>query len=712
MQVGEEDILSLVAEDERRTEMIRGEYDPLTGVGCYGYKKDGLEEPPGGWREKVEIPDFFIPVMWIPKECLRNTLYQLVLRHGTIKDFIHNYQKREYTDSRAQLVSMELCKVRMREDPEFALFVCDRITDKQTGEQIPFRLNYPQRKLLGVFEQMRQSGKAIRVIILKARQWGGSTLTQLYIKWMQCFRHNGWNAIVLAQVKATSKKIKAMYRKSLESQPGWTLGYPGSKLQFSPYEGSTDDFILTDGLRKLRTSTLSVASFDNFDNVRGDNFHCAHYSEVAYWKSTPGHNPEGVIASVSGGIKDQADNIEVFESTGKGASGFFYEMCQMAMNGDSSYRFVFIPCFIIENDMEEVEDRHAFAEWLLKNRKRESSPAGYKESGKFFWRMWQLGASFDAINWYRNYRNKFLTHAFMASEAPIDEVEAFRNSGKLVFDPYYIDEMQEKYREDNFRWADIDMAYTKDSSSFHEAKIRYRDDGEGEMKVWAVNNNHIMRVKNRYVVAVDIGGAGQKSDFTVMTVIDRMGTIPGVGGKPAVAARWRGHLRHDLLAWKAAALAHLYSDALLVIESNTADRERYSNTEGDHFGTIIEEISDWYPNLYQRMSSPENVRDRMEMRYGFHTNKLTKQWLIDNLIACVNDQLWEEPDGEMYHELRIYERKEDGGMGNIEGKGNHDDVLMSTAVALWVSMNDMNAASWMRRDEHKRLVLPSTEAVI
>ena len=142
----EEDIMRLVAENERRCELVHGEYDPVTGVGCYGYKAHADDaEPVGGWRVKVEIPDFFIPVMWVPSECLDNNLYQLVLKYGTIKDFIHNYQKREYTDSRAQLVSMELCKVRMREDPEFALYICDKITDKQTGEQIPFKLNYPQR---------------------------------------------------------------------------------------------------------------------------------------------------------------------------------------------------------------------------------------------------------------------------------------------------------------------------------------------------------------------------------------------------------------------------------------------------------------------------------------------------------------------------------------------------------------------------------------
>ena len=187
-----------------------------------------------------------------------------------------------------------------------------------------------------------------------------------------------------------------------------------------------------------------------------------------------------------------------------------------------------------------------------------------------------------------------------------------------------------------------------------------------------------------------------------MTVLDLMGLCPEVKGRPRVVARWRGHIRHDLLAWTAAALAHYYDDAILVIESNTADRERDNNTEGDHFGTIIEEISGYYPNLYQRTKEPESVSEGIKPIYGFQTNKLTKQWIIDNLIACVDDKLWDEPDEEMYRELGWYERREDGSMGNKQGSGKHDDVLMSTAIGLWIAFNSPYRPSWNNEHREKR----------
>jgi hypothetical protein len=377
---------------------------------------------------------------------------------------------------------------------------------------------------------------------------------------------------------------------------------------------------------------------------------------------------------------------------------------------------------MIENDMEPKgadgftpEEEAEFAQWLWDNHNYDQCPAGYRESGKFFWRMWKLGACFEAINWYRINRNKHKNHAYMATEAPIDPVEAFRNSGNLIFDPYTIDALKEDCNAPRppMCYAEINLPPFERRSKhiFTDADIRIRNDNQGELKIWAKPNNNLFRVKNRYLVSVDIGGKSQSSDYTVMTVLDLMGICPGVNGRIRVAARWRGHVRHDILAWTAAALAHYYDDALLVIESNTADRERDNNTEGDHFGTIIEEIAGYYPNLYQRTKEPESVTDGIKPIYGFQTNKLTKQWIIDNLIACVDDKLWEEPDENMYQELTWYERRDDGTMGNKPGSGKHDDVLMSTAIGLWIALNAYAyRPSWIKADSKPREHILPTES--
>lgn len=715
-----QEIKDIIAENHNRRQAIYGPYDQLTGIGCYGFIE--------GLRKHVVIPDCIIPEMWVMPETLQTGIYHEVLRYGSIQQFIEEGMQRDYTENYRQEVEFALFQARCADDPEFAFIMCDQIVDKEHGGMVPFRLRYAQRVLLKTFEELRRKAKPILVVLLKARQWGGSTLTQMYIKWMQEYRHpNGWNAAIVAQADSTAKKIKAMYRKAVETQKGWTIGIPGAALQMTPYERSDSDFQISDGRFLARTSILSIASFNSFEKCRGDNYKLVHYSEVASWKKTPEHDPEEVISNLEGGFIGLPDEMAVFESTGKGNSGFFYDLCQDAMREDSTsaYRFVFIPFFMIELDMmpkgadgftEEEEER--FAEWLWTNRTKEQCPPGYRESGKFFWKLWKMGACFEAINWYRTNRNKHRDHGHFASEAPIDPVEAFRSSGNAVFDPYAVDDLRDDCSAPKkpIAYADVILKpfETRSKAIYRDARITFREDNQGEMKIWTPPNNHIFKVKNRYVVSVDIGGASDKSDYTVMTVIDQMGLCPEVKGRPRVVARWRGHVRHDILAWKAAALAHYYDDALLVIESNTADREKDQNTEGDHFGTIINEIAHYYPNLYQRNKTPESVTEGIEPIYGFQTNKLTKQWVIDNLIACVDDKLWEEPDEQMYLELGWYERDPDTGkMGNKPGSNRHDDVLMSTAIGLYVTYNnDIYRPSWKQEQKPKEKDLVRTEATI
>ena len=50
-----------------------------------------------------------------------------------------------------------------------------KIKPKGGGKSIPFVLNRPQRRLVAELEKMRKSDQPIRLILLKARQWGGRT---------------------------------------------------------------------------------------------------------------------------------------------------------------------------------------------------------------------------------------------------------------------------------------------------------------------------------------------------------------------------------------------------------------------------------------------------------------------------------------------------------------------------------------------------------
>ena len=671
-----ETVEDILKEDKRRHKVMFSGFNPSTGKLCPCERK------------RLHIPDYFIPTQYVTIDTYNDNLYKLVRKAGSMTNFLHSLGvSDDIIGERMEQLTKQMMAIRAKDDPAFGFFYFFKIQDKKTGQMIQFRLNYPQRLVLEELEGMRKSGVPIRLVILKARQWGGSTLVQLYMAWIQLFIKEGWYSVILAQTKDTSRRIKAMYTKVLGDFPSWGMEVDNHKIIFSPYEGSSSDSILTfENGEIARNNVISIASYENYDSVRGNSYAMAHYSETAFWKDTLGKTPEELIASVSGGILDEPLTMEVMESSARGSSGYFYDECQLAINGKSSRRFLFIPFFFIENDMKKIDNKNEFATWLLSVKDLDSVPEGCLDEGRYYWKMWTLGATLEHINWYITKRKSFHDHENMATEAPIDYVEAFKNSGKRVFSPYAIDDMRKIFVKEPIAKGDVHGASMKGIESIKNAKFYPSENGK--MKIWAYPNTNI-NVRYRYVVSVDIGGKSEAADYSVITVIDRFGMMKGAKGLPKVVARWRGHIRHDYLAWKAAAIARYYCNAYLIFESNTYDMEKSKNTEGEHMTFILDEVGGAYENMYYRHNDSETIEDNYAVKWGWQTNKTTKPKMVDNMVVYLDDQLWDEPDDEMYKEMLIYEYKDDGTIGNIEGKGNHDDIFMSTGIGLYVSQYEM-----------------------
>ena len=136
-----------------RDEMFRRitvlNYDPVTGEGCIGA------------RQRVAHPSGS-GIVSIPDTMLADPDYGSAVKDPTAFN-----------------------RLRTRHDFEYWCVKCCKIRDKSTGKIKPFKLNAPQRYVATLFEQDRAAGRPIRFIMLKARQWGGSTLVQMYMAWIQ-----------------------------------------------------------------------------------------------------------------------------------------------------------------------------------------------------------------------------------------------------------------------------------------------------------------------------------------------------------------------------------------------------------------------------------------------------------------------------------------------------------------------------------------------
>ena len=152
------------------------------------------------------------------------------------------------------------------------------------------------------------------------------------------------------------------------------------------------------------------------------------------------------MRSVCSGVLLQPLTLIVYESTANGTGNFFQEEYDAAKNGESNFRALFIAWWQIEMyslPFKDEDERADFAIWLYKNRNNANVPDNRHEPGKYLWRLFTLGATLEAIHWYVVKRSEYHSHAGMAAEFPSDDIEAFVNSGKRIFDIYLVDKFKE-----------------------------------------------------------------------------------------------------------------------------------------------------------------------------------------------------------------------------------------------------------------------------
>lgn len=669
----------ILAENEVRLHIIMDKPDQYSGKGCdfHDYK--------------VVIPDMDgLRTQYLTREVYENDLVQAVLKCGSINKFIAEMNEMEmegqltYEDVYNALI---LCRV--ARDPWFAFYVVFAIRYKMGGTG-PFILNYAQQRTIYELELMRMQGVPIRIIIEKARQWGGSTLIDLYIAWFQLFVEEQWNGAVIAQTKDTARRIKDMYEFVLAMMPGVIFNV--EKIKFMAKGRSNADFTIVDGKNAVvRDNIMTVASYENFESIRGGDFKMVHLSEVAFWRTTETKSADKVMTNLANNVPTRPNTIIAIESTANGASGWFYNEYMAAKDGKSAFRHIFIPFFYIENDMlffKTKKMRRAFAQELLKNRFEETAPDDRHESGRFLFDLWFEGATLEHIYWYVETRKLFDSHDQMAQEAPYNDVECFIFSGGRVFSPKLVRDRKKLYEKEPVFIGDV-------AGSIREPFLRPKSDGG--FRMWKKPSKKKFRW--RYLIVVDVGGRSVKADFSVITVIDRYG-LTREGGQLEVVARWRGHVRYDRLAELAVRIARIYGDAHIVFESNTFDKKQAEATEyietGDHIRGILNTIAEEYDNLYMRPATDEeDIRNGILSKIGFQTNARTKQDMVDQFIVDFEDDNWIDPDERFYTEASIYEQRPNGSYGNIVGKDNHDDIIMTDMIGSLVSRDLPKPTLWV-----------------
>lgn len=694
-----EEVEKIIRENTRRNAAIHATFNPITGEGAI------LE------RVRFALSDFSLPVQYIPKQMMRIPMVRQLAEAGSIRSFLEDFLQVDFTEEDKEKVVEQFVRLRMRYDFCFWAAFLVMIKNKEPGNpDCHFRLNRPQRRLITMFESMRIEGKPIRVIILKARQWGGSTATQIYMAWLQLVHRVGLNSLIIAQQNTGSENIKDMFDRMMKAYPTKMLHKLGesyteneAKLVGVGHSGLTQAI-------PQRNCKISVGSAKSPDSCRGGDYALVHLSEVGLWTVTEGKKPESIVRSACSGILLKPYTMIVYESTANGTGNFFQKEYDAAKMGKSQFKPIFVPWYEADQYTAEVEDVEKFATWLYENRENRNVASEREEPGIYLWTLWEQGATLEALQWYILERSKYNDHGDMASEYPSDDEEAFVHSGARVFDQYKVRKLRKTCRVPKYV-GDVYADYDEGENAL--LNVRFREDSQGQMWVWALPDiDEQETVTDRYLVVVDIGGRSRKADWSVIAVFDRINMIDG--GKPSVVAQWYGHIDMDLLAWKSAQIAAYYDNALLVIEKNTLDtHDKERNVEGEQAQFILNQIKDVYENIYARKQSEEDIVEGVPKKYGFHTNVSTKPMIISTLIKVVRENMYTERDVRCCDEYITYEKKQNGAYGAIIGK--HDDLLMTRAIGLHICFYEMEVPEIVKRTNpyrYDRRRKPVTAATI
>ncbi len=404
----------------------------------------------------------------------------------------------------------------------FPLFASENLVIRtKSGEKQLLEMNQAQEYIHNQLEdQLSKTGK-VRVLILKGRQQGCSTLIQGRLYW-RVSTTTGKKAFILTHEQEATDNLFGMTQRyhdnSLDDLKPETGASNAKELYFSG---------LDSGYKVGTAGTKGVG--------RSSTIQYFHGSEVAFWPHAETH-----LAGVLQAIPNEPGTEVILESTANGVGGVFYELWKEAEEGEGQYQAIFVPWYwqseysITTNGFEPTQDEKALAKLH--------------------------GLTDGQLAWRREKIRELKSKELFKQEYPCTPEEAFIHSGRSAFEAEWLDLVDQECFSPDYR-ADIEVS---------TGKLSKRPDGL--LRVW-----DDPKPGCRYVIGADVAEGLEHGDYSCADVL----LVPG--GEQV--AQWHGHVDPDqfgqILSW----LGKRYNKALIGVERNnhglltltTLRNTKYSN---------------------------------------------------------------------------------------------------------------------------------------
>lgn len=484
---------------------------------------------------------------------------------------------------------------------------CVKIRTREALE--PLILNPVQRRLNDIVAKQYQDTGKVRVIILKGRQQGISTYVSAYLYWRASLSY-AKKGLVVAHKAASTKTLFDMYKRI----------HSGMQPEMKP---STKYLSATDLTFDQLDSGIKVETASGHGIGRGETLNYVHVSEMGYWDSQTGHSNWGGLKAA---VPDVRETAVFIESTAQGMNNVFYDLWRASVRGETEFLPFFSPWFDSPYDVRDVPvdfERTLEEDDLSKT-----------------YNLSDAQLQFRRLTIADNSKNGKSGREFFEQEFPSYAEEAFKSSGRPVFDSRKLHELRQQTQPLIRTMAVENGALVP--SPIGALRI-YREHERGEI----------------YSIGADVAHGQREGDYSVVQVLD---------GARRQVAMWRGHINPYDFADVLEVLGKYYNNALVAVENNDAGLLTCTRLGRDLR----------YLNTYKDVREG-NVHDVETVKYGFRTTEQTKPMIIDGLRHTLSCNDIEINDPSTLSELETYIFTE-GGKMQAAGKA-HDDCVMSLSIA-------------------------------
>ncbi len=527
------------------------------------------------------------------------------------------------------------------------------------GNIVPLMFNTAQNKILDKILPIFEAGKPIRLIILKARQQGISTLMQAFIFWY-LLTHPNQKALTMGHKLDASNNLFDMYKRFYDKLP-------------KPLQPK----LLRSNEKKISYTKLGsenkIETAGSGEIGRSDTFQVIHATELSFYPDI-----KNVLIGLMQGAKYA--RIQVIEST---ANGFneFHKLWKDAEEGKGG----FVPIFLSWLEFPEYIENAKRLGFLDKYKEIDFGNSLYNEfpdQEKIL--KEQYGATDDQLRWRRymidspafngdleKFRQEY-PHtpeaAFLATGRPVFNMNIVNNNLKNAHNPVARGDLIPIYDKKGQEMQRAGATYLELKE--HIEDVEFVPSERGFIKIWT-EPKEIKNGYYRYVMGGDIAEGLEQGDYTALRVLDRE--------SDEIYLTWHGHLDADLIAEEVHKIyLFLGKDLFVGIEKNNQGI------------TVINKLFELGVPQYYRESFRKGYGQASKSDIGFLTNTKTKPYMINLLNEYIRDGLYYDYDPEFWKEASTFVRNSRGQM-QAEGKDkdpsikNFDDRIMAEAIMLVVN---------------------------